>query len=70
VSDEQLEIQELELKLALQRRKMALEMANLIEFEDTEFLAFELVNKDTRIALTLKRELEAWLHERGIDDTD
>lgn len=70
MSDEQLEIQELELKLALQRRKMALEMANLIEFEDTEFLAFELVNKDTRIALTLKRELEAWLHERGIDDTD
>jgi hypothetical protein len=49
---------------------MALEMANLIEFEDTEFLAFELVNKDTRIALALKRELEAWLHERGIDDTD
>jgi hypothetical protein len=70
VSDEQLEIRELELKLALQRRKMALEMANLIEFEDTEFLAFELVNKDTRIALALKRELELWLHERGIDDAN
>lgn len=70
MSDEQLEIRELELKLALQRRKMALEMANLIEFEDTEFLAFELVNKDTRIALALKRELELWLHERGIDDAN
>jgi hypothetical protein len=64
------EIRELELKLALQRRKIALEISNLLEFEDTEFLAFELVNKDTRVALALKRELEAWLHERGIDDTN
>jgi hypothetical protein len=70
VSDEQLEIRELELKLSLQRRLIALEIANMLDFEDTEFLAFELVNKNTKVALALKRELELWLHERGIDDTD
>lgn len=70
MSDEQLEIRELELKLSLQRRLIALEIANMLDFEDTEFLAFELVNKNTKVALALKRELELWLHERGIDDTD
>lgn len=68
MTEEQLEIQELELKLSMQRRKIALEIANMLEFEDTEFLAFELVNKSTRIALALKRELELWLKERNVDD--
>ena len=70
MTDEQLDLQLLELKIARQRLTVAKEIAKLIEFEDTEFIAFEIANKSTRIALALKRELELWLKEKGINDTN
>jgi hypothetical protein len=66
--DEQLDLQLLELKIARQRLAIAKEIARLIEFENTEFVAFEITNKSIKVALALKRELELWLKEKGIKD--
>ncbi len=59
-----------EVDIALQKAKMNLarQVAKSIKFDNVEFIAYEIVGQNTDIAMALKRELEAWLKNEGIED--
>ena len=61
-------MEEADKALVIAKMNLARQVAKSIKFDNVEFIAYEIVGQSLDIALALKRELELWLKNEGIED--
>lgn len=61
-------MEEADKALVIAKMNLARQIAKSVKFDNVEFIAYEIVGQSLDIALALKRELELWLKNEGIED--